>query len=480
MGDLLGDGAGTRSQRDFPVPGAAQTPAAAHRVGSPVGDGRRYVRLVSEHARPPSVDRLARSLAGVGLPHPLLVAAARQAVADGRADTARARAEETARRLLQPVINATGVLVHTNLGRSPLGVAPDVGPTNLEFDLDRGRRGQRGAAVAELLRALTGAEDALVVNNGAAAVLLALSALAPGRPVVVSRGELVEIGGGFRIPDVMAQSGARLVEVGTTNRTRLADYAGAVGTHDPALVVKVHPSNYRMVGFTESVGVGALAGLGPPVLADLGSGLLDEATPWLAGGPPAWLAGEPGARQTLSQGAALVTFSGDKLLGGPQAGIVAGRADLVAACAAHPLARAVRAGGMVLVALQETLLAYLRRQPDRIPLWRMATAPLAAVRARAERVAEVVGPPASVTTCASTTGGGSLPGRSIASAGVTVPGDRRAALRRHRPPVVATVVGGRTVCDLRTVDPAHDADLAGALVAALVAGRGEGEARPWR
>ncbi|HET6794860.1 MAG TPA: hypothetical protein VFH45_10475, partial [Acidimicrobiales bacterium] len=240
--------------------------------------------------RPPSVDALARSLADTGLPHPLLVDAARQAVALGDPAAARVLAEATRESLLRPVINATGVILHTNLGRAPLGVTHPARYQNLELDLSTGRRGSRASHAAALLARAAGAESALVVNNGAAALLLVLAALAPGRPVVVSRGELVEIGGGFRVPEVMASSGARLVEVGTTNRTRLSDYEsavhGAAPGDGPALLLKVHRSNYRVVGFTEEVGVRALAGVGPPVVYDIGSGLLDEATPWLAGGPP--------------------------------------------------------------------------------------------------------------------------------------------------------------------------------------------------
>ncbi|MBV9039874.1 MAG: L-seryl-tRNA(Sec) selenium transferase, partial [Acidimicrobiia bacterium] len=324
--------------------------------------------------RPPSVDAVARELADVGLPHPLLVDAARAAIAAGDPDSARARAEDLRRDLLRPVVNATGVLLHTNLGRAPIAHAQVPTYTNLEFDVTTGRRGSRGRNAATLLARAAGAEAALVVNNGAAAVLLVLAALARDRDVVVSRGELVEIGGGFRVPEVMTQSGARLVEVGTTNRTHRRDYERAVRTSsDAALVLKVHQSNYRIVGFTAAVDVRELTGLDVPVVVDLGSGLLDAATPWLLGGPPSWLAHEPAVRQTLEAGAAVVTFSGDKLLGGPQAGVVAGRADLVEACAAHPLARALRPGALVLSALQETALAYLRRDGDAIPFWRMAT-----------------------------------------------------------------------------------------------------------
>jgi L-seryl-tRNA(Ser) seleniumtransferase len=430
-------------------------------------------------AHPPSVDRVARSLRGAGLPDPLLVDAARAAVAeaaqlardggdvdpDAVVDRARALAEQQANRLLQPVINATGVLLHTNLGRAPVAFAQDAGYTNVEFRLDDGVRGSRSDHAGTLLARACGAESALVVNNCAAAVLLTLAALGgPGRAAVASRGELVEIGGGFRIPDVMASSGTDLIEVGTTNRTRRADFERAVvaGGERVALVLKVHQSNYRIVGFTESVEVPDLVGLGVPVVVDTGSGLLDAACPWLPGGPPAWLAGEPGARQCLAQGADLVLFSGDKLLGGPQAGIIAGRADLVARIGRHPLYRATRCGSLVLRALQELALAYLDRRGDDIPLWRMATLTVAALEARAAAVAARASGAVPVAMDA-VPGGGTLPGVTIASFGVSVPGDHRTALRRCRPPIIARVDGDRTLLDLRTVDPADDATVAAAL-----------------
>ena len=414
--------------------------------------------MSADPARPPSVDTLARSLADVGLPHPLLVDAAREAIAAGDPTSARGRAEAVAAALLRPVVNATGVLLHTNLGRAPLAHQQQAASTNLELDLATGRRGSRHRHAASLLARGCGAETALVANNGAAAVLLVLAALARGRGVAVSRGELVEIGGGFRVPEVMAQSGARLVEVGTTNRTRLADYAAV--RDDVALLLKVHQSNYRIVGFTETTPVDSLATLGPPVVVDLGSGLLDAACPWLADGPPVWLAGEPAAKQTLASGASLVTFSGDKLLGGPQAGIIAGRSDLVAACAAHPLMRAVRPGALVLSALQETALAYLRRHGDAIPFWRMATVPVDELRSRARAIG--VG---TIVDTEAVPGAGTAPGVTIPSAGVSVAGDHTAALRAADPPVIARVVDDRTVCDLRAVDPADDGALAKALLA---------------
>ncbi|HEY2564055.1 MAG TPA: L-seryl-tRNA(Sec) selenium transferase [Acidimicrobiales bacterium] len=412
------------------------------------------------------MDSVVRHLAGTGLPHTVLVDLAREAIAAAGPSPDPAVVSESVsqlagrygRRLLQPVVNATGVLLHTNLGRAPVGVARSAEYSNLEYDLLRGERGSRSDHAAALLAKACGAEAALVVNNGAAALLLALSVLAAGRDVVVSRGELVEIGGGFRIPEVMTASGARLVEVGTTNRTRRADYAAAISA-DTALTLKVHTSNYRITGFTESVSIDDLAHLGPPVVVDLGSGLLDERCPWLKGGPPPWLAGEPAAHQALASGAAVVTFSGDKLLGGPQAGVIAGGRELVEQCRRHPLARALRPGGLVLEALQDVVLSYLRRDVEQcVPLWRMARAPLSELRRRAEglNVGEVV-------ECGSVMGGGTLPGVTIPSIGVAVNGDWTDRLRMFTTPVVARVKAGRTVCDLRTVLEGQDAILADAL-----------------
>jgi L-seryl-tRNA(Ser) seleniumtransferase len=427
--------------------------------------------------RPPSVDALARSLADLDLPHALLVDAARTAIAAGDPASARGEAEALAAALLRPVINATGVLLHTNLGRAPRathGTADThgTGPvrySNLEFDLATGRRGSRQRHAASLLARAAGAEAALIVNNGAAAILLAVTALAAGREVIVSRGELVEIGGGFRVPDVLAASGARMIEVGTTNRTAVADYSAAL-TAETALVLKVHQSNYRIVGFTASATVAELSRLppagpdGPLIVADIGSGLLDATTPWLPGPPPAWIRDEPAARQTLSAGAALVTFSGDKLLGGPQAGIIAGRRDLVERCARHPLARALRPGGLVLDALQTTALAYLRRDLAALPFWSLATIPVSELRRRAQTLAtNLARTEVTVADCASVPGGGSVPGMEIPSAGLVVAGDHTAALRAWWPPIVARAHDGATICDLRTVDAADDPVLGSAL-----------------
>ena len=416
------------------------------------------------------MDALARSLADTGLPHPLLVDAARAAIADGDPagvqERARRHAHAAARAMLQPVVNATGVLLHTNLGRAPLEVAVEAAFTNLELDLSSGRRGSRHAHAAALLARLCGAEDAIVVNNGASAVLLVLAALATGQGAAVSRGELVEIGGGFRVPEVMEQSGARLVEVGTTNRTRLADFAAAVENpaNDAALALKVHQSNYRIVGFTEHVTVAEMATLEVPVVADIGSGLVDAACPWLSEGPPGWLAGEPAARQTLNDGAALVTFSGDKLFGGPQAGIIAGRADLVKQCAQHPLARALRPGSLVLNALQQVALAYLRRDGQAIDFWRMASLTTADLEHRAQAVVAKSGV-GEAAPMASVPGGGTLPGTEIESCGVVLDGDHTAPLRAGSPPIIARVGDSRTWLDLRTVAPDDDPHVIAALKA---------------
>lgn len=416
--------------------------------------------------RPPSVDQLARSLHHHGLPHPLLVEVAREAIAQNRHTEADLLAAERKRRMLQPVINATGVLLHTNLGRAPVSVAVDPAYSNLELSLATGQRGSRQKTVGDALATACGAEAAMIVNNCAAAVLLTMAALAPGRRVAVGRGELVEIGGGFRIPDVMALSGAELVEVGTTNRCRLTDYTDA---DDVAMVLKVHRSNYKIVGFTQDVSIEALAGA--PELADvalvvdLGSGLLDASCPWLDGPPPAWLADEPAVRQTLAAGADLVLFSGDKLFGGPQAGIVAGRKELVEQCGRHPLARAVRPGSLVLQAVQQTTLAYLDRRGGDIPLWRMASEPVAALTARADAIVADVGADRGLVSapCNSVPGGGTLPTVSFPSHGLRIDGDLVTALRDLERPVIARIENDETVLDLRTIDPVDDGYLAEAL-----------------
>ncbi len=409
-------------------------------------------------SRPPSVDALARSLVSCGLPHALLVEVARESIAAGDWEHAAARAAALAQSLLQPVINASGVLLHTNLGRAPLRPSGNGRPVNLEFDLATGRRGSRQSSVGGLIARLCGAEAAIVVNNNAAAVLLVLASLAEDAEVLVARGESVEIGGGFRVPEVMEQSGARLVDVGTTNRTRADDYRRAI-TERTALILKVHPSNYRVEGFTEEATVGDLAPLGVPVVSDIGSGLVDATCPWLSAGPPRWLNGEPAARQTLDAGAALVTFSTDKLFGGPQAGVIAGRADLVARCAQHPLMRALRPGALVLSTLQDITLAYLRRDVvEVVPFWAMAAATTEDLERRARALG--VGTPVALDALP---GAGSLPGITVPSFGVVLDGDHAEALRHHQPPVIARVRDQRTYLDLRTVDPRDDDTVANAV-----------------
>lgn len=432
--------------------------------------------MSSPQMRPPSVDALSRSLEEhSSLPQPLLVDAARDAIALGGEpeeiqEVAQRLAQRAKNRLLHSVINATGVLLHTNLGRAPWPAEHATAYSNIEFDLAAGERGSRQQTVGRLLSRLCGTERAIVVNNGAAAVLLVLAALAAGRGVAVGRGELVEIGGGFRVPEVMSQSGAKLIEVGTTNRTRLGDYEAALArpSADIALCLKVHQSNYTISGFTESVEVNEMATLGVPVVYDIGSGLLDSRCQWLADGPPLWLASEPAARQSLEDGADLVVFSGDKLLGGPQAGIICGRADLIERCARHPLARALRPGGHVLAALQDVALAYLRRDGQSIPFWAMATKPVSELRARAEAVVsapvvQVSGARVRVAEMSSVPGGGTLPGVEIPSAGIVLAGDRGEDLRRSAPAVIARVSQSQTFLDFRTIFPEQDAVVAEAV-----------------
>jgi L-seryl-tRNA(Ser) seleniumtransferase len=410
----------------------------------------------------PAVDHLAESLASTGLPRQLLLDSARTAIDLARVDISRGGAGDAARIAADlakglrrsagvKVVNATGVLLHTNLGRAPLSpeaaaaaLAAATAYTNLELDLEEGDRGGRGLYVAALLKALTGAEDALVVNNNAAAVLLALAATSSGKAVPVARGELIEIGGSFRLPLVMESGGARLVEVGTTNRTRLGDFATALQVHHCGAVLKIHPSNYRVEGFVSEVTVSDLAALaeerGVPLIHDLGSGLLDAEVPWLGSRPPEWLQGEPGARQSIEAGAGLVTFSGDKLIGGPQAGIVVGRAELVSRLRAHPLARALRTDAMTDAALASTLEAFADGDARRIPLWRMAMMAESELRPRVEALAARLG--GEVRPGMSVMGAGSLPGIGIPTPQVTLEGedhlherllagDRPVLARRH-------------------------------------------------
>jgi L-seryl-tRNA(Ser) seleniumtransferase len=419
----------------------------------------------------PSVDELAR-----GVDDPLAVDAARTVLARARETiaaggspgdlVAEVRAELRGLRAprLRRVLNATGVIVHTNLGRAPLAsaalervVEAARGYSNLEYDLADGRRGSRQDHVAAALRRLTGAEAALVVNNNAAAVLLALASLAEGREVVVSRGELIEIGDGFRIPDVLARSGARLREVGTTNRTRASDYERAVGAETGALL-RVHQSNFRVVGFTEQPTVAELAAVarrhGVPLVDDLGSGVLGT------------LEGEPSARESLAAGADLVCFSGDKLLGGPQAGVVVGRAELVERLRRHPLQRAVRADKLTLAALEGTLTLYLEpgRAASEVPVLRMLGEPAESVRARAERLAEAVG--GEVEETVARVGGGALPLAEIASFACAVEEELAVPLREDEAPVVGIVRDGRLLLDCRTLEDAEVGEVAAAVATA--------------
>jgi L-seryl-tRNA(Ser) seleniumtransferase len=362
---------------------------------------------------------------------------------------------------LRRVINATGVIVHTNLGRAPLPeaalqavMATAHGYSNLELDLTRGERGSRQDHVHGLLCELTGAQDALVVNNGAAAVLLAVAALAgPGASVVVSRGQLVEIGGGFRIPEVIAQSGARLVEVGTTNRTRLADYRRAIGGADPkpAAILRVHQSNFRSLGFVEDVPVDQLTTLGIPVIDDVGSGVLADSALWPT------LADEPSIIESVAAGTSLVCCSGDKLLGGPQAGLVVGTSQAVAAAHRHPLARATRIDKLSLAALEATLRLY--QDPDRareeIPVLAMLDLSADELAERAERLASEIGPSAEVISCSGKVGGGALPLLELPGHAVALAGDPVAIatrLREGEQPVICRIHEGRALLDVRTVD----------------------------
>jgi len=423
----------------------------------------------------PSVDRLLADERLAQEPHDLVLGAARSVLERAReeiragqvpsplVDAVLDELERTRQPSLRRVLNATGVLVHTNLGRAPLAQAAldrvvEVGSgySNLEYDLERGQRGSRQDHLGSLLRGLTGAEAALVVNNNAAAVLLALAALAEGREVVVSRGELIEIGDGFRIPDVLVRSGARLVEVGTTNRTRASDYERAIGPQT-ALLLRVHQSNFRVVGFSEQPRLDELAELARkhdlPLVDDLGSGALsavgDEQTP----------------AESLRAGADLVCFSGDKLLGGPQAGIVVGRAELVERLRRHPLQRALRAGKLTLAALEGTLSVALDRETkDQIPVLRMLHEPIEHVRARAARLALLLG--GEVEETVARVGGGALPLAELQSAACAVEEDLAEPLRLGSPPVIAVVRDGRTLLDCRTLTDAEVDEVAAAVAAA--------------
>jgi L-seryl-tRNA(Ser) seleniumtransferase len=379
---------------------------------------------------------------------------------------------------LRPVINATGVIIHTNLGRAPLSdeaiatmEAVARGYSNIEFELKTGDRGSRHSHLESLLCRLTGAEAAIAVNNNAGAVLLGLAALASNREVIISRGQLVEIGGGFRVPDVMAESAALLVEVGTTNRTYLTDYATAI-TANTAALLRVHTSNFRIIGFAESPSLSDLASLaherGLLLLDDLGSGALLNTTQF-------GLGKEPTVQESLDAGADLVFFSGDKLLGGPQAGIIAGRRDLVDKLRRHPLARALRLDKMTIAALTATLTHYVKNEAlEKVPVWRMISLPVAAIERRAARWSKALGEPARIVDGRSMIGGGSLPEESLPTKllalGADAPIDVVAVARRLRlssPPVIARIERDLLLLDPRTVDPRQDRLLIAALQAAL-------------
>ena len=452
----------------------------------------------------PPVHELAAALGG---PHTLAVQAARRAIDEHReqlrrgaesgadadagsadADAAGAdiqrRAEAILAELQQPslkrVLNATGVIIHTNLGRAPLSDAAReavaqaaTGYSNLELRLETGARGSRHDHVEALLTELTGAEAAIAVNNGAAAVLLAVAALAgPGRSIVVSRGQLVEIGGGFRIPDVIAQSGTTLIEVGTTNRTRVDDYERAItGAHADAraaAILRVHQSNFRSLGFVQDVPIGELCELGLPVVDDVGSGVLAAAS-----GMPA-LSDEPSLKRSVRAGAALVCCSGDKLLGGPQAGLLIGQADAVAAARRHPLARALRIDKLSLAALEATLRLY--RDPARarreIPALAMLDCSEATLRARAEALAAEIGPCAELTRTIARVGGGALPLLELEGPAIALATEHGAvalasALRTQDPPLIARIHEGRVLLDPRTLSDADIAPAAAVVTAAL-------------
>jgi L-seryl-tRNA(Ser) seleniumtransferase len=411
----------------------------------------------------------------------------RRAITQGNANlvdepAAIARIEAAAAKLLdsafvhslEPVINASGVIIHTNLGRAPLAASAiervaviAAGYAALEYELDRGVRGRRDVHAEQLLRRLTGAEAAVVVNNNAAATLLLLAALAAGREVIVSRGELVEIGGGFRVPDVMAQSGAVLREVGTTNKTRASDYAAAVNQRT-ALILRIHPSNFRIEGFTarpsvsEIVEVGRTVGI--PVAEDLGSGLL-------RGAERHALADEPSADETIAAGVDVCCFSGDKLLGGPQAGIIVGRSAMIERIRIHPLMRALRVDKMTYAALEATLIEYAAgRAQTAVPVQRMLAMTAADVRARAATLAAAInarpGWHAELVEGLSAIGGGSAPGIELPTSLVSLTADGRSPdaleeqLRLGRPIVIARIERDRLLLDLRTVMPDQDAALA--------------------
>ncbi len=439
----------------------------------------------------PSVERVL-GLLGRARAHPLAADATRDVLASVRemvrtganlpaldeiATLVMAELESLTRPSLRRVINASGVILQTNLGRAPLSeraiaAMTEVarGYSNLEFDLDEGGRGSRHEHVRELIRRTTGAEDGLVVNNNAAALFMVLQVLAGGREVIVSRGQAVEIGGGFRIPDVLRQSGARLAEVGTTNRTYVRDYADAI-TPDTAAILRVHSSNFRVVGFTAEAALHELVALGRErgvlVLDDLGSGCLVRTEEY-------GLAHEPTVQESIEAGVDLALFSGDKLLGGPQCGIIAGHASHVEALRRHPLARALRVDKLTVAALNATLMSYAEgREREEVPVWRMIGLPTTGLRRRARRWAAAAGEAGSVRQSRSMVGGGSLPGEGVPTwcAAIVPPfgADALSArLRSHETAIIGRIHEGALLLDPRTVDPSDDRVVEGALGQALL------------
>jgi len=454
----------------------------------------------------PSVDRLMAEPAikqlAESYPHDLLVDLARQqlelnrvSIAMGRpcppidaiADAVVARLHALASSGPRRVINASGVVLHTNLGRAPLSeealaamAEVSAGYNDLEFDLDTGARGSRNAHIEHLLCQITGAEAALVVNNNASAVLLALTALAKRKEVIISRGQAVQIGGGFRIPEVMKQSGAKLIEVGTTNSTHIRDFEQAI-TERTAALMRVHSSNFKIIGYTEETALEDLVGLGLrydlPVIDDLGSGCFLDSTKF-------GLGPEPTVQESVSLGVGLACFSGDKLVGGPQAGIIVGRKDLLDRLKKNPMARAMRIDKTRMAGLVVTLLAYLKGEAvERVPVWRMIAAPLDEMNDRAERWAQALGDIARVVDGESMVGGGSLPGstlptRLVAAGRQAKKGEPNTGqllarrLREHEPPVVGRLSGNVLLLDPRTVLPGEDELLVQALKDAAAAIRG--------
>lgn len=425
----------------------------------------------------PSVTRLVREV----------IESARAAVRDGAtAPTAEALAQSVIERAEQSwsswprrVVNATGVILHTNLGRAPLSTAAIAAAghaaasySDLEFDLQTGKRGSRNSHISRLIADVTGAASGMAVNNNASAVLLTLSAMAQGKEVIVSRGEAVEIGGGFRVPDVMQQSGARVVEVGTTNRTYAADYDAAV-TDQTAAILKVHPSNFSVQGFTHTPELAELVAVGRkhnlPVLNDLGSGTLIDTRHF-------GMKREPTVQDSVTDGASITMFSGDKLLGGPQAGIIAGEKDLITQISKHPFARAVRIDKMTLAALSATLLSYLKNNAENeIPIWRMISATPDSLEKRALRWRDAVNT-GEVKPSRSTVGGGSLPGETQATYTLAIGNGYDAnllatSLRRNSPSVIARIHEDNLLLDPRTVLPEEDDSIIAALTNALKSGR---------